>query len=86
MFDQQSEISPESTAHTTKDDTKRVVAVIKREMLLEIHKGRTHRSFKTISSNPLIKLDRTKMDTWMHKKNHRIQEIQSVEGRKYLRH
>ena len=41
---------------------------MKSEKLLKIHKGRTHRSFKTISSDPLIKLDRRKLDTWMHKR------------------
>ena len=66
-LDQQCGITPESVAHTTKDDASdvRVVDMVKSEKLWNIHKGRTHRSFKTISSDPLI---RRKLDTWMHKR------------------
>ena len=55
-LDQQCGITQESVEHTIKDDAsdvKRVVDVVKSEKLWEIHKGHTHRSFKTISSDPL---------------------------------
>ena len=71
QFDRQCGISPESTAHTTRDDVgdvKRVVDIVKREKLWEIYKGRKHRSYKTLSSNPFVKLDRGKMKDWMQKR------------------
>ena len=52
-LDQQCGINPESVAHKTTDDAsdvKCVVDVVKSEKLWKIHKGRTHRSFKAISS------------------------------------
>ena len=71
IFDQQCGIIQDSVAHTTKDDVsdvKRVVNVVKSEKLWKIHKGRAHRNFKTISSDPLTKLDKSKLDKWIHKK------------------
>ena len=81
VFDQLCGIIQDSVAHTTKDDVsdvKHVVNVVKSENLWKIHKGRAHRSFKTISSDPLIKLDRSKLDTWIHKKLTEYKKIQQL--------
>ena len=70
-FDQQCGITRECTAHHTKDDVcdvKRVMEVDRREDLLNVKQGRKHRCFKTLSSNPLINLNRKKFEDWMQKK------------------
>ena len=70
QFDQQCGVV-NSSMHTTRedfDDVKRVVHVVQREDLWGIHKGREYRAFRSISTDPLIKLDRKKMDDWMKKK------------------
>ena len=70
-FDKECGVTPESTAHTTKDDAgdiKHIVDVVRCEKLWEIQKGRKHRSFKTLKSDPLIRLNRIKLENWMKKK------------------
>lgn len=70
-FDQQCGITPESTAHHTKDDVydvKRIMEVVRHQELWKVKQGRKHCCFKTLSSNPLINLDRKKFKDWMQKK------------------
>ena len=66
-FDQQCKVI-ESSMHTTCedfDDVNRVVGVVMHENLWEIHKGRKYRKFKVLSTDPLINLDRKKLEQWM---------------------
>ena len=81
-FDQQCKVI-ESSMHTTCedfDDVNRVVGVVMRENLWEIHKGRKYRKFKVLSTDPLINLDRKKLEQWMenffsdYKKYKQLQE------------
>lgn len=70
-FDEQCKVTPDASAHTTGDDTedvKRVMGVVKREKLWEVHRGRNHRKFKTLATDPLAKLDRKHLEEWMKKK------------------
>lgn len=69
-FDKQCQVIS-SMAHTTHDDTidiKRIVSVVKNGQLWDIRRGRSHRKYKTLSTNPLKKLDRLKMEDWMKRK------------------
>lgn len=71
QFDQQCKVTPESSVHTARedvDDVKRVMSVVRREKLWEVCKGRKHRKFKTMASDPLGRLDRNRLKTWMKKK------------------
>ena len=66
-FDQQCKVI-ESSMHTTCedfDDVNRVVGVVMHQNLWEIHKGRKHSKFKVLSTDPLINLDRKKLEQWM---------------------
>ena len=68
QFDCQCKITPEASAHSTRDDVddvKRVIDVVKREKLWLVHKGRKHRKFPTMSSDPLHNLDIKKLKDWM---------------------
>lgn len=65
-FDQQCKVM-DSTRDDT-EDVERVMQVVKRNRLFEIHRGRVHRKFKTLSSDPLKKLDRKHLQEWMKKK------------------
>lgn len=70
-FDEQCKVTPDSSAHTTRgddDDVKLVMGVIKRERLWEVHRGRMHRKFKNVTSDPLEKLNRNRLQEWMTKK------------------
>ena len=67
-FDKQTNLCPETSAHCTKSgdhDVKQVVSVVLNRRLLDIIPGRKHSSFKTISANPLSKLDKGAMDKWI---------------------
>ena len=70
-FDKQTNLHPETSAHSTKSDNHDVnqaVSVVLKCKLLDIVPGRKHSSFKTISINPLKKLDKETMDKWMKQK------------------
>ena len=70
-FDQQCGIHAESSAHSTRsdvDDVKKVVSIVLREKLWDIKKGRKFYKFKTMSSNPLKRLNRDKLTSWMTEK------------------
>ena len=70
-FDKQTNLHPETSAHSTKSDNhdvNQVVSVVLKCKLLDIVPGRKHSSFKTISINPLKKLDKETMDKRMKQK------------------
>ena len=70
-FEIQTNMHPDTTAHTTKkdqDDVKEVVKVIMKEKLWDIIPGRTHHNFKNLSTNPLKSLKIDKFKTWISAK------------------
>ena len=67
-LDQQCGIHAESSAHSVRsdaNDVKKVVSTVLREKLWDIKKGRKFYKFKTMSSNPLKRLNRDKLTSWM---------------------
>ena len=67
-LDQQCGIHVESSAHSTRsdiNDVKKVVSTVMREKLWDVKKGRKFDKFKTMSSNPLKRLNREKLTSWM---------------------
>ena len=67
-FESQTNIHPNTTAHTTRSndsDVQKVVRVIMREKLWDIIPTRTHHSFKNVSSNPLKSLKLNKLNSWI---------------------
>lgn len=70
-LDQQCMIHTESSAHSTRSDdsdVKKVVSIVMREKLWDIKKSRKFHKFKSMSSNPLNRLDREKLISWMTSK------------------
>ena len=70
-FETETNIRPDATAHTTKkdeEDVQKVAKVIVREKLWDIIPGRTHHSFKNMSSNPLKPLRIEKLNSWISDK------------------
>ena len=70
-LDQQCGIHVESSAHSTRsdvNDVKKVVSTVLREKLWDIKKGRKFYKFKTMSSNPLKRLNKDKLISWMTNK------------------
>ena len=67
----QTNIHPDTTAHTTRSndrDIQKVVKVIMKEKLWDIIPTRTHHSFKSVSSNPLKSLELEKLNSWISDK------------------
>ncbi len=70
-FDKQTNIRPEATAHSTRSDekdVKTVVAVLQKAEVLNVIVNRSHRMFPNFSPDPLHKLNREHMRTWIKKK------------------
>lgn len=67
-FETQTNVHPNTIAHSAKsdqDDVKKVVKVIMKENLWNVLPGRTHYNFKSMSSNPLKRLKLDKLNSWI---------------------
>ena len=65
VFDGQTGIHPEATAHTTKSDATDVMSIVKvvqQRDVLGVHKGRSHHKFPAMSTSPLRSLNRDKLE------------------------
>ena len=70
-FDKQTGIHPVATAHSKRSDekdVKTVVDVLQKADILKVTVNRCHRMFPKFSPDPLHKLNRQKMTTWIKRK------------------
>ena len=82
-FNKQTNLHPETSAHSIKSDShdvNQVVTVVTKSKLLEIIPGRKHSSFKTIFVNPLSKLDKGTMDSWIIGKVTDVMKYKRLDG------
>ena len=70
-FDKQSGVPVGTSAHSTRPDDAdvlRVTSVVRKEKLLEVKPGRCHSRFSKITINPLSRLKKETLQTWIDKK------------------
>ena len=87
-FDSQLNISPLTTAHTTKDDKRdvhHIVAIVLQKKLLDIIPGRCHANFPKISNNPLSGLDWEKNRRMDQKKGYCTEKVSTIIRWRYFR-
>lgn len=71
------------SAHSTRpDDTDvlRVASVVHREDIFEVKQGRHHSSFNEISTNPLLRLKKESVQTWIEKKIKHVVKYADTQG------
>ena len=71
IFDNETDIHKEASAHSRKSDEKDVKSVVKilqQSKVLSIYSGRCHVNFPTCPSNPLSKLNWDKLYVWIKEK------------------
>ena len=74
-FDDESNVSKNSTAHTygdCKEDVKEMVASLHNLKPFSFTPDRFHKAFPTISKSPLDQVDPVKMDTWLTRSKRKL--------------
>ena len=82
-FDADTKVSPQTTAHSTKDDegeVAKVVSVILKNDILLIKKGRKHSSFSNIKPDPFSGLNYDHMFKWIKRKKTELIQLKIATG------
>ena len=83
VFDSESKVPVQTTAHSTKDDeddVAQVVSVLLKNNVLSIKPGRKHSQFPNIKSNPLSELDYDLMSQWIERKKNELIKLKIATG------
>ena len=81
QYDKESGVPVTTTAHSTASDTidvSKVVSVVLKEKLLEVHPNRHHNSHRNIRLNPIWNLDKEKTLKWIDKKKRQFEKFRYV--------
>ena len=79
-FDADTKVSPQTTAHSTKDEVAKVVSVILNNDILLIKKGRKHSSYSNIKSDPFSGLNYDHMFKWIERKQTELIQLKIATG------
>ena len=81
QYDKESGVPVTTTAHSTASDAidvSKVVSVVLKEKLLEVHPNRHHNSHRNIRLNPIWNLDKEKTLKWIDKKKRQFEKFRYV--------